>query len=79
MPVKRIERVVAGTVIGRAERGADGLFACHEFGSNVAPVRMATMDDVASYLRTHSGSGVRMNPGWRKITENIYVDGVLLR
>jgi hypothetical protein len=46
VPVARIERVVWGVVTGRAERGSDGLFACHDFGSNVTPTRLATLDDV---------------------------------
>jgi hypothetical protein len=61
------------------ERGSDGFFACHEFGSNVAPTRLASLDDVADFLRSQPRSGVRMNPGWDKITKNIHIDGVLLR
>lgn len=65
--------------MGRVERGSDGKYACHHFGSNVAPVPRASLDDVADFLRTHPRSGVRMNPGWGKISRNIYIDGVLLR
>ncbi|MES0150234.1 hypothetical protein NKJ95_23770 [Mesorhizobium sp. M0012] len=36
MPVAKIERLVAGVVTGRVERGSDGFFACDDFGSNVA-------------------------------------------
>lgn len=79
MPVARIERVDGGIVTGRVERGSDGLFACHEFGSNVAPTRLASLDDVADFLRSRPRSGVRMNPGWVRITKNIYIDGVRLR
>ncbi len=79
MPVTRIERVVAGSVTGRVERGSDGHFACHDFGSNVTPTRLATLDEVADFLRSRPGSGVRMNPGWGRITKNIYIDGVRLR
>lgn len=63
MPVARIERIVGGIVRGRVERGSDGLFACHEFGSNVHPVALSTLEDVADYLRANPSSGVRMNPG----------------
>jgi len=70
---------VGGVVTGRVERGADGLFACHEFGSNVTPTRFASLDDVADFLRSRPRSGVRMNPGWDRITRNIYIDGVRLR
>lgn len=79
MSVARIERIVAGTVTGRVERGADGLFSCHDFGSNVTPSRLATLDEVADFLRSRPGSGVRMNPDWCRITRNIYIDGVRLR
>jgi len=48
-------------------------------------VALATLDDVASYLRANPGSGVRMNPTlgsgypkWSKISVNIYVDGAKL-
>jgi len=44
MPVARIERIVGGNVTGRIERSSDGLFACHDFGSNVTPTRLATLD-----------------------------------
>ncbi len=79
MPVARIERIVAGVVKSRVERGADGTFACHEFGSNVHAVALTTLDEVADYLRANPRSGVRMNPGWVKISRNIHIDGVLLR
>ncbi|RWB69727.1 hypothetical protein [Mesorhizobium sp.] len=79
MPIARIERIVGGIVRGRVERGSDGLFACHEFGSNVHPVSLSTLEDVADYLRANPSSGVRMNPGWVKIVRNIYIDGILLR
>ncbi len=79
MPVSRIERIVGGLVIGRVESGSDGNYSCHHFGSNVAPVLHARLDDVADFLRAHPRSGVRMNPGWGKISRNIYIDGVLLR
>lgn len=79
MPVARIERVVGGSVTGHVERGSDGLFACHDFGSNVTPTRLATLDEVADFLRSRPRSGVRMNPGWGRITKNIRIDGVRLR
>lgn len=79
MPVGRIERIVGGAVRAAAEPGSDGLFACHGFGSNVDPMRFTILDDVAGFLRAHPRSGIRMNPGWAKITKNIYIDGVRLR
>lgn len=79
MPIARVERIIGGIVQGRAERGSDGRFVCHELGSNVNPVALPTLEDVADYLRANPSSGVRMNPGWVKIVRNIYIDGVSLR
>ncbi|WP_027992025.1 hypothetical protein [Sinorhizobium meliloti] len=79
MPITKIERIVGGRVIGRVERGSDGNYACHHFGSIVDPVTCASLDDVADFLRANSRSGVRMNPDWRKISRNVYIDGVFLR
>lgn len=53
MPISRIERVVGGVVTGRAERDSDGFFACHDFGSNVDATRLASLDDVADFLRVN--------------------------
>lgn len=79
MPVCRIERVISGAMTGRVERGSDGLFACHVFGSNVDPLGFATLDEVADFLRSTPRAGVRMNPNWVRITKNIYIDGIWLR
>lgn len=79
MPVARIERIIGGIVRGRVERGSDGFFACHAFGSNVNAISLASLDDVADFLRSHPRSGVRMNPQWKRITKNVHIDGVLLR
>ena len=35
MPIGRIEKIVAGVVVQRAERNEDGLYVCHAFGTNV--------------------------------------------
>lgn len=79
MAVTEIERIVGGRVVASVERGSDGNYACHHFGSNVNPVLYSSLDDVADFLRTYPRSGVRMNPGWKKIARNIYIDSVLLR
>ena len=79
MSVARIERIVGGVALGRVERGSDGFFTCHEFGSNVNAIALTSLDDVADFLRSHPRSGVRMNPQWKRITRNIYIDGVRLR
>ncbi|MCZ7445590.1 MULTISPECIES: hypothetical protein [Rhizobium/Agrobacterium group] len=79
MPVTRVERIVGGLVIGRVERGSDGYYACHHFGSNVDPLPLNTLDDVADFLRAHPRGGVRMYPGRKKISRNIYIDGIFLR
>lgn len=79
MSVTRIERIVGGSVIGRVECGSDSNYAGHHFGSNVDSVPFSSLDDVADFLRSHPRSGVRMNPDWKKISRNIYIDGVFLR
>lgn len=80
MPVATIERIEHGVVTARVERGRrHGKFACLAFGSNVGPILLTSLDDVADFLRSNPGSGVRMNPGWNKIVRNIYIDGVRLR
>jgi hypothetical protein len=79
VPVARIERIVGSVVTGRVERGSDGFFACHDFGSNVYATPLASLDDVADFQRSHPRGRVHMNPQWKRITRNIYIDGVLLR
>jgi len=79
MPVARIERIVGGTVRASAARDASGRYIGHLFGSNVDPVPLATLDDVAAFLKSNPKSGVRMNPGWTKISRNVHIDGILLR
>jgi hypothetical protein len=79
MSIARIERIVGGVIKGTAEPAKeDGKYHCHAFGSNVAPVPFSTLEEVATYLRINKGAGVRMNPGWGKISENIFVDGAPL-
>lgn len=79
MPITKIERIVSGLATGVVQRDSAGNFICHHFGSNVAPLSCVSLDDVADFLRTYPRSGVRMNPGWVKISRNIYIDGVRLR
>lgn len=77
MPVSRIEKIDSmGIVKQRAEADADGCYHCLPFGNNVDTVRFTTLDEVADYLRMYPKSGVRMNPGWAKISTNIFIDGV---
>ena len=76
MPVSRIERIKDGTVLGRAEPGKDGKYRCLPDGSNKRPFAFSTLDEVADFLRANPGSGVRMNPGWGKIVDNIFIDGI---
>ncbi|MCV0398186.1 MAG: hypothetical protein K5872_11325 [Rhizobiaceae bacterium] len=59
--------------------GSGGFFACHAFRSNVDATPLISLDDVADFLRTHPRSGVRMNPQWKRLTRNIYIEGALLR
>lgn len=79
MAISRIERIIGSVVTAKAERDPGGMFVGHRFGSNVNPVRFSSLDDVSDFLRANPGSGVRMNPGWSKISKNIYLDGTLLR
>lgn len=82
MPIHRIEKIVRGAVIAAAEVAKRGPFAgqyvCLKDGSNKAAVPCRTLDDAADFLRTHPGSGIRMNPAWSKIVNEIHVDGVAL-
>lgn len=76
MPVRVIERIEAGVATARVERGKkSGKFECHHFGSNVAALLFDRLDDVAEFLRANPRSGVRMNPGWSKIVEHVFIDG----
>jgi len=45
-------------------------------GGNKRPLTFSTLDDVADFLRSKPGSGVRMNPGWGKIIDNIFIEGI---
>lgn len=75
MSVKRIERIVGTAVLGRVEPASDGKYRCLLKGSNMDPVAFSTLDEVADFLRMNPHGGVRMNPGWSKIVENIHIDG----
>ncbi|MBZ9735763.1 hypothetical protein LB534_20305 [Mesorhizobium sp. CA18] len=80
MPVHRIEKIVGGVVVAAAEVAKRGPFAgqfvCLSIGSNMAKVPFATLTDAADFLRTHPGSGIRMNPNWSKIVDGIHIDGL---
>jgi hypothetical protein len=77
--VTRIEKIVGGLVVQRAavaKRGMHkGKYVCHPQGSNMAKIAFVTLDDVADFLRTNPGSGVRMDPGSSKVVEFIHIDG----
>jgi hypothetical protein len=79
LPVARIERILSGSVLAAAAKRADGRYTCHRFGSNIDPVRLSSLDEVADFLRANPKSSVRMNPSWTRISRNLYIDGVLLR
>ena len=51
LPIARIERIVSGSIVSAAASTADGFYACHESGSNVDPVRLSSLDEVAEFLR----------------------------
>ncbi len=68
--VVRTEKIFGGKIVqyaAQAARGAHrGKYVCHPQGSNMSKIPFLTLDDVADFLRTNPGSGVRMNPGRRK-------------
>jgi hypothetical protein len=76
MPVSRIEYIKGGRVIKRAERYKNGKYRCHPDGQNKEEFWFSTLDEVAEFLRAHPGSGVRMKPGYGKISKHIYIDGI---
>lgn len=76
MPVTRIEKIVDGKVVQRATRDRYGFYRCLAAGTNEGPVSFLSLDEVADYLRKHPRSGVRMDPGWSKISRWIFIDGV---
>jgi hypothetical protein len=77
MAVTKIEKIVRGRIVARAARGkTTGKYHCHAFGSNVNAVMFSDLDGVATFLRSNPGSGVRMNPGFSKIVDDIFIDGV---
>lgn len=72
----RIERIKGGRVIGEPKLYSNGKYKCHPDGDNKSPVWCSTLEEVADYLQKNPGSGVRMDPGGGKISENILIDGV---
>ncbi|MET4015546.1 hypothetical protein BjapCC829_12505 [Bradyrhizobium barranii] len=77
LPVTRIEKFdSSGSPTQRAEPDADGQYHYFHFGKNVDAVCFRALDDVAEFLRKPPKAGVRMNPGWSKISRRIYIDGV---
>ena len=76
MAVERIEKIVSGVVVQRAEPNRDGFYACLPLGTNMGPILFSTLDDVADYLRKNRGAGVRMNPRWSKISRSVFIDGL---
>ena len=75
MPMPRIERIVGGVVKGVPRKYANGLYRCHAAGQNMADEWFATLEEVADFLRKNPLGGVRMTPGYGKISENIFIDG----
>ncbi|MCA2009119.1 hypothetical protein [Tritonibacter mobilis] len=72
----RIERIEGGRVTGNPKLYSNGKYKCHPDGNSKIHKWCATLEEVADYLRTNPGSGVRMDPGGGKISENIFIDGV---
>jgi hypothetical protein len=42
----------------------------------VDAVEFGSLDHVKEFSRANPGSGVRMEPGWSKIVDHIYIDGM---
>jgi hypothetical protein len=77
MPITRVEKIVAGLVVAGAGRSRKtGNYNCHHRGSNVDAVELSSLDEVAEFLRANPGSGVRMEPRWSKIVDDIYIGGI---
>lgn len=76
MSVSRIERIKGGVVLGRAETAKDGKYRCLPDGLNKRPLMFSALDEVARFLQANPNSGVRMNPRWGKIVDNIFIDGL---
>lgn len=80
MPVLAIEKRVGGVVVASAEAATrgdhPGKFVCHAFGDNAHEIPFKTLSEAADYLRMNPRAGIRMNPGWSKVSRHIYIDGV---
>jgi hypothetical protein len=75
MPVLRIEQIKAGVVTREADSATDGKYRCFFRGSNMDPVLLSTLDEVADFLRMHPRSGVRMTPLGGVVRDDIFIDG----
>jgi hypothetical protein len=83
MTVLRIEQIKAGVVAREADPATDGKYRCFFRGSNMDPVLLSTLDEVADFLRMHPRyflrmhprSGVRMTPHGGVVRDNIFIDG----
>jgi hypothetical protein len=75
MTVLRIEQIKAGVVTREADPATDGKYRCFFRGSNMDPVLLSTLDEVADFLRMHPRSGVRMTPRDGAIRDDIFIDG----
>jgi hypothetical protein len=76
MTVLRIEQIKAGVVSREADPATDSKYRCFFRGSNMDPVLLNTLDEVADFLRMHPRSGVRMTPHGGVIRDDIFIDGV---
>jgi hypothetical protein len=71
----RIEKIVDGKVVQRADRNKNGLYQCHPPRTNMQPIEFQTIKEAAAYLQDVAGSGIRMNPNWSLIIDDIHIDG----
>ncbi len=72
----KIERIEGGHVTGQPRLYKNGKYQCNPDGNNKVKIWKASLEEVAEYLRANPGSGVRMDPGVKKIVDNIFIDGV---
>jgi hypothetical protein len=80
MPVSKIEKIKSGIVMKTADVAKTGKnkgkYVCFPRGQNVFSVTFSSLEDAAKYLRSNPKSGIRMNPGFGKVVDDIYIDGI---
>ena len=76
--VNRIEKIEDGKVTKIAEkyhRNGGLFFECFEPGQTMNPICLASLDEVAEFLRAVPNRRVRMEPGAAMTSRLIHIDG----